>query len=56
MDDDLQENINVLLNDCDYIDCADLQRNVGGNFDILHVNARSLNNNFDDLVLLLSCL
>ena len=56
MDNVLQENINVLVNDCNYVDCDNFERNIDNNFDILHVNARSLNKNYDDLVSLLSCL
>lgn len=56
MDNNLHDDVTVLVNECSYIDCNDFQGNVVNNFDILHVNARSLNKNYDELVSLLSCL
>ena len=53
MDNDLQEEANILVNDCNYVDCEVFQGNLDNNFDILHVNARSLNKNYDELVSLL---
>lgn len=56
MDNILQEDVNVLVHNCTYVDCNDFQRSAVNNFDLLHLNARSLNKNYDELVNLLTCL
>ena len=52
----MQEEANILVNDCNYVDCEVFQGNLHNHFDILHVNARSLNINYDELVSLLTYL
>ena len=52
MDNDLQDETNILVNDCNYVDCEVFQGNLDNNFDILHVNARSLNKNYELVSLL----
>ena len=56
MDTIVEEDVNIMLRDCAYVDCGAFQQNLLGNFDLLHVNARSLCKNYDDLLQLLSCL
>ena len=51
-----EEDVNIMLRDCAYADCGAFDQNLQGNFDLLHVNARSLCKNYDEMLQLLSCL
>ena len=40
MDTIVEEDVNIMLRDCAYVDCGAFQQNLLGNFDLLHVNSQ----------------
>ena len=55
MDENSQDYIDPVVNDCKYMNCCDFQFNNVNKISIMHVNSRSLFKNYDDFVVFLSC-
>ena len=56
MDDNFDDIIDSVVNECSYINCGDFRCNGKNKLSIMHINSRSLFKKIEDLVALLSCI